>query len=137
MERVRQALLDLLNSTKIPQDRCGDQAVNHPKYGTHTAHLISFGISQSRKSRKERAGHGVYTRETVNYNNEKYATIYNALCRYMSLFAPGFFGETSVYHACIISKNSIWQWHRDDRNIGHASLTALWDFEGGEFFIEK
>ena len=107
VQRARQALLDLLNSTKIPQDRCGDKAVNHPKYGTHTAHLISFGMSQSRKSRKERAERGLYTRATVNYNNEKYADIYNALCTYMSLFAPDTFGETAVYHACIISKNSI------------------------------
>ena len=53
VERARAALMGVLRRTRLPADRCGDQAVNHPKYDASTAHLVSFGNSQSRKSRRE------------------------------------------------------------------------------------
>ena len=123
VERARAVLMGVLRRTRLPVDRCGDQAVNHPKYSGQ-AHLLSFGISQSRKSRRERAAQGVYTRVTVNANNRKYAALYDALCAYLDALAPGVFGPTAIYHACIISKNSQCKWHRDKSNIGHAALTA-------------
>ena len=36
VERARAALLEVLGLTRLPGDRCGDLAVNHPKY-TSTA----------------------------------------------------------------------------------------------------
>ena len=74
--RTRAALMDVLRRTRLPADRCGDQAVNHPKYGDQTAHLLSFGVSQSRKSRTARASQGVYTRETENAHNRQYAALW-------------------------------------------------------------
>ena len=54
----------------------------------------------------------------------------------MDALAPGVFGPTAVYHACIVSKNSQCRWHLDKSNIGHTALTALGDFEeGGELLI--
>ena len=135
VERARAALMGVLRRTRLPVDRCGDQAVNHPKYSGQ-AHLLSFGISQSRKSRRERAAQGVYTRVTVNANNRKYAALYDALCAYLDALAPGVFGPTAIYHACIISKNSQCKWHRDKSNIGHAALTALGDYQGGALLID-
>jgi hypothetical protein len=135
VERARTALLDVLRRTRLPADRCGDLAVNHPKYSSE-AHLLSFGISQSRKSRRVREVQGLPTRETENAHNHRYSQLYAALCTYMDALAPGTFGPTAVYHACIVSKNSQCRWHLDKSNIGHAALTALGDFEeGGELLI--
>ena len=135
VECAREALLDVLGRTRLPADRCGDLAVNHPKYSGE-AHLLSFGISQSRKSRRVREVQGLLTRETENAHNHKYPQLYAALCTYMDALAPGTFGPTAVYHACIVSKNSQCRWHLDKSNIGHAALTALGDFEeGGELLI--
>ena len=136
VERARGALMGVLRRTRLPVDRCGDKAVNHPKYGAHRAHLLSFGISQSRKNRRVRALKGKHTRETANENNRKYVDLYAALCAYLDALAPNLFGPTGVYHACIISKNSQCVWHTDKSNIGHASLTALGEFTGGELLIE-
>ena len=134
--RTRAALMDVLRRTRLPADRCGDQAVNHPKYGDQTAHLLSFGVSQSRKSRTARAAQGVYTRETENAHHRDYTALYRTLCAYLDVLAPGVFGQTAIYHACIISKNSQCVWHTDKSNIGHAALTALGAFKGGELLVE-
>ena len=137
VERARAALLEVLGRTRLPADRCGDLAVNHPKYGPHEARLLSFGVSQSRKSRRARAAQGVYTRATENSHNRQYPELHAALCAYMDALAPGVFGPAAVYHACIVAKNSQCVWHVDKSNIGHASLTALGDFEeGGELLVE-
>ena len=133
--RAREALLDVLGRTRLPADRCGDLAVNHPKYSCQ-AYLLSFGVSQSRKSRRVREMQGLLTRETENAHNHKYTELYAALCAYMDALAPDTFGPASTYHACIVSKNSQCRWHLDKSNIGHAALTALGDFEeGGELLI--
>jgi hypothetical protein len=109
--------------------------VNHPKY-SNEAHLLSFGISQSRKSRRVREVQGLLTRETQNAHNHKQSQLSAALCAYPDAMAPGTFGPAAVYHACIVSKNSQCRWHLDKSNIGHAALTALGDFkEGGELLI--
>ena len=109
--------------------------MNHPKYSSQ-AHLLSFGVSQSRKSRRVREAQGMPTRETENTHNHRYPELYTALCAYMDALAPGTFGSASTYHTCIVSKNSQCQWHLDKSNIGYAALTALGDFEeGGELLI--
>jgi hypothetical protein len=135
VEGAREWLLAVLARTRLPPDRCGDLAVNHPKYGPHRARLVSFGISQSRKNRAAREARGLITRATVNANNRTYAALYAALRAYLDALTPGLFGPTGTYHACIISKNSQCVWHCDKSNIGHAALTALGDFEGGELLI--
>ena len=133
--RARAALLEVLGRTRLPADRCGDLAVNHPKYSSQV-HLLSFGVLQLRKSRRVREAQGVPTRETENAHNHRYAELYAALCAYMDALAPGVFGPTAVYYACIVSKNSQCRWHLDKSNIGYAALTALGDFEeGGELLI--
>ena len=106
------------------------------KLGDQTAHRLSFGVSQSRKLRTACAAQGVYTRETENAHNRQYAALYRALCAYLDALAPGVFGQTAIYHACIISKNSQCVWHTDKSNIGHAALTALGAFKGGELLVE-
>ena len=40
--RARAALIDMQQRTQLLVDCCGDQAANHPKYGDHTAHVLSF-----------------------------------------------------------------------------------------------
>ena len=80
VERARGALMGVLRRTRLPVDRCGDKAVNHPKYGAHRTHLLSFGISQSHKNRCARALQGKHTRKTADESNHKYAGPYAVLC---------------------------------------------------------
>jgi hypothetical protein len=141
VRRAREKLLKILAHTKLPRDRCTAVLKNsvvrpHSKYGANTAQFVSFGITASRKCRLARAALGMYTRESQNANNTRYPQLYSAFCEYMNVFAPGKFGQDGVYHACIISKNSQCEWHTDRRNIGHASLSALGTFEGGELLIQ-
>ena len=98
VERARAALMDVLRRTRLPADRCGDQAVNHPKY--LGSQVRRFGITQSRKSRRERAAQGVYTRVAVNANNTKHEALYDAMCAYLDASAPGMFGPTAGTFAC-------------------------------------
>jgi hypothetical protein len=71
VREYRTELLDVLNATKFPKDRCTvhKDTAGHSKYGTNTAHFISLGITASRKSRKERAEQGLLTRKSTNMNN--------------------------------------------------------------------
>ena len=113
-------------SSKRNEPCNGFSTVNHPKYET-TAHLLGFGVSQSRKSRREREAQGIGTRVATNANNTKYAELYACLCTYLDALPPGIFGPTATYHAAIVSKNS---------NIGHAALTALGHHEeGGKLLV--
>jgi hypothetical protein len=138
---ARAKLISILAHTKLPKDRCtnlkGNSVVKpHSKYGANTAQFVSFGVTASRKSQTARAALGLYTRESQNANNERYPQLYAAFCEYMGVFAPGRFGDEATYHACIISLNSQCEWHLDKHNIGHASLSALGDFQGGHLLIE-
>ena len=57
---------------------------------------------------------------------------------YINALAPvnNFFGMEydSLYHVCIIAKNSQCVWHK---NLGGAVLTTLRDFTGGELLVEN
>lgn len=139
---ARAKLLSILAHTKLPKDRCtnlkGNSVVKpHSKYGANTAQFVSFGVTASRKSQTARAALGLYTRESQNANNTKFHKLHAAFCEYMDVFCPGRFGDDGVYHACIISLNSQCEWHQDKHNIGHASLSALGDFQGGHLLIEE
>ena len=139
--RARAKLVSILTHTKLPKDRCtnlkGNSIVKaHSKYSGQ-AEFISFGVTASRKSQTARAALGLYTRESQNANNERYPQLHAAFCAYMDVFCPGRFGDDGVYHACIISLNSQCEWHQDKHNIGHASLSALGDFQGGHLLIEE
>ena len=137
---ARDKLLVLLDNTKFPKDRCTNLKNSvvkpHSKY-LGNAEFVSFGVTASRKSQIKRAMLGMYTRESSNYNNTKFAQLYMAFQHYMDVFAPGKFGIDGVYHAAIISKNSQCEWHVDKGNIGHASLSALGSFEGGELMVQN
>ena len=140
VRRARDKLLAILARTKLPRDRCTNLKKNsvvrpHSKY-TGQAQFVSFGITASRKCRLARAALGMYTRESQNANNTRYPQLYSAFCEYMNVFAPGKFGQDATHHACIISRNSQCEWHRDKHNIGHASLSSLGTFEGGELLIQ-
>jgi hypothetical protein len=140
---ARAHLLDILNTTSFPPDRCtaaNGTAKSHSKYGDRVGTFISFGATASRKSRLQRALLGMHTRESVNRNNDKYSVLYNAFCRYLDVFQPKSFATdgSGVYQCAIIARNSLCEWHMDSGNIGHASLTALGDYEnGGELLIES
>ena len=70
-----------------------------------------------------------------------YFLLYKAVRDYINALAPvdNFFGmeHDSLYHACIIAKNSQCVWHVDKNNLGGAVLTTLGDFTGGELLIES
>jgi len=139
IQSYRSELLDVLKATKFPKDRCSalSKTPAHSKYGTNPAHFISLGITASRKSRKERAEQGILTRKSVNMNNIKYPKLYYAFSQYINELHPNIFGENAMYHACIIAKNSQCEWHMDKYNIGHASLTCVGDYTGGELMVEE
>ena len=139
IQSYRSELLDVLKATKFPKDRCTvhKDTAGHSKYGTNIAHFISLGITASRKSRKERAEQGLLTRKSVNMNNIKYPKLYYAFSQYINELHPNIFGENAMYHACIIAKNSQCEWHVDKYNIGHASLTCVGDYTGGELMVEE
>ena len=84
---ARETLFDVLTRTQLPADRRSDQAVNNPSKYETKAHLLSFGISQSRKSRRERETQGVDTRATTNANNSAYPELYACLCAYLDALA--------------------------------------------------
>ena len=139
IQAYRNELLHVLNATNFPKDRCSalSKTPAHSKYGTNTAHFISLGITASRKSQKERAEQGILTRKSVNMNNIKYPKLYYAFCQYINELHPNIFGENAMYHACIIAKNSQCEWHVDKYNIGHASLTCVGDYTGGQLMVEE
>ena len=128
------AFLEVLDATRFPQDR-STSGKPHSKYGETRGTFLSFGETQSRKSRADRHFQGLDTRRSDSQNNTKYATLYQAFLTYMEVFAPGEFGGT--YTSCIIAKNSKCEWHCDTGNIGHASITALGPYEGGELLVES
>ena len=97
--------------------------------------ILALAERVGARVRAAREARGLVTRATVNANNRTYAALYQALRAYLDALAPGLFGPTGTYHACIVSKNSQCVWHCDKSNIGHAALTALGEFEGGELLI--
>ncbi len=138
VQEYRTELLHILSTTKFPKDRCSalSKSITHSKYGTNSAQFISLGITASRKSRETRAKEGFITRKSINMNNIKYPKLYYAFHQYINELHPNLFGENAMYHACIIAKNSQCEWHTDKYNIGHAALTCVGDYEGGELLIE-
>ncbi len=140
VDQYRKELLSLLSETKFPKERSSamSNTISHSKYGSNEAHVISFGISASRKSRQVRAEAGITTRKAVNTNNTKYLRLYQTLYAYLEELHPTLFGFRAdhKYHACIVAKNSQCEWHTDKHNIGHACFTALGDYKGGEVMIE-
>ena len=140
VDQYRKELLSLLSETKFPKERSSamSNTISHSKYGSNEAHVISFGISASRKSRQVRAEAGITTRKAVNTNNTKYLRLYQTLYAYLEAMHPTLFGFRAdhKYHACIVAKNSQCEWHMDKHNIGHACFTALGDYTGGEVMIE-
>jgi len=79
----------------------------------------------------------LHTRASWNPNNIKDNKLYYAFVAYINELSPNIFGEKGMYSSCIIAKNSMCQWHTDKYNIGHATLTALGDYTGGELLMEK
>ena len=71
--------------------------------GSRATGAVSFGVSKSRKSRREREAQGIYTRATTNANKSAYPELYAALRAYLDALAPGVFGPTATYHAAIVS----------------------------------
>lgn len=138
VREYRKELLHVLSTTKFPEDRCSlsKGKAGHSKYGTNDAHFISLGITASRKNRETRAEQGLLTRKSTNMNNIKYPKLYYAFHQYINELHPNLFGEDAMYHACIIAKNSQCEWHTDKYNIGHAALTCVGDYEGGELLVE-
>lgn len=130
VEALRTSLLKELEKTKFAQDRC-TQNKPHKKYGTNYGYFLSFGITATRKARGDRA-----TRKAHNMNNTKHTELYAKFFAYINTLHPGIFGEDGIYHGCIIAKNSMCEWHRDETNIGHATLTALGNYTGGELLLE-
>lgn len=139
IQSYRNELLTVLKTTKFPKDRCTvhKDTAGHSKYGTNTAHFISLGITASRKSQASRAEQGLLTKKSINMNNIKYPKLYYAFSQYINELHPNIFGENAMYHACIIAKNSQCEWHMDKHNIGHASLTCVGDYTGGELMVEE
>jgi len=131
----RSLLLEQLEKTRFIPDRCSTQNEPRPhtKYGMNPAHILSFGITATRKKRENRK-----TRETENMNNKKYPLLYQLFTQYINAQCPGIFGKNGTYHACIISKNSQCEPHVDKHNIGPAVLQTLGNnFEGGHFEIQS
>jgi hypothetical protein len=137
VDAARAELLAILERTTLPLDACTIRKGirSHTKYET-CGYFISLGVTASRKSREERAQRGVLTRKAYNMNNTKFSKVYDAFCRYMSLFAPGVFGEYGMYASCIISRDSQCNWHTDKGNVGNAALSTLGTFSGGELLIQ-
>lgn len=134
----RKKLMNIINSTHFPEDRTSGLRVS-TKYGKTRGSFIAFGVTKTRKNRKERASKGIYTRKEMNINNTRHAELYNALSTYINTMYPNLFGidDKCMYHACIIAKNSQCIWHVDAGNIGPCVITALGDFEGGELLIKS
>ena len=137
-QEYRKTLLEVLEKTNFPTDRCSatSKTPAHSKYGINTAHFVSLGITASRKSQKERAQDGIFTRKSVNINNIKYPKLYFAFHNYINQLHPNIFGDNGKYHACIIAKNSQCEWHKDKGNIGHAALTCIGEYEGGDLLVQ-
>ncbi len=119
-----------LKKTRFLQDR-GTVGKPHSKYGDNYGYFISFGITATRKRRADRV-----TRKADNANNAKYSLLYQLFQQYINTLHPNIFGENGMYHACIIAKNSMCEWHTDTHNIGHAALTCVGDYVDGAFLIE-
>ena len=111
----------------------------HPKYDENGGRFISFGVTVSREGMEERESRGIFSKFEKNNNNQSHFLLYKAVCNYINTLSPvdNFFGmkKDSLYHACIISKNSQCVWHRDKYNLGGAVLTTLGDFRGGELLV--
>ena len=139
VNEYRLELLDVLKKTNFPADRCSAQSITpaHSKYGNNVGQFVSLGITASRKSQMERAEKGVFTRKSINTNNMKFPKLYYVFNRYINELHPNLFGENAMYHACIIAKNSKCEWHTDKHNIGHAALTCVGEYTGGELLIDE
>jgi len=137
-DKVRQArthLLNVMSRVTFPCDRCGYKAKPHAKYGTTPGRFLSFGVTQSRKARKEREAQGLYNRASDNMNNDKYPELYDALNDYMSVYAPGVFGKDAIYQSCIIAHNAQCEWHTDAGNVGHAAICTVGEYTRGDIMI--
>jgi hypothetical protein len=142
-EPERRALLAACAATPFPREKSYSYPEHgylgsHSKYGGHEARVLSFGWIASRGGRAERAARGLRTKREANLNNARFAALYGALLRYAAAAHPGLFGETPRhrYTSCIVAKNSQCEWHRDQRNVGPAAITALGDFAGGRLLVE-
>jgi hypothetical protein len=138
----RDALLQVLSTKKyksLSKDNSTDGG--NRKYDDNGGRFISFGVTASRELQKEREAKGIFSKFEKNKNNHIYFLLYKAVRDYINALAPvdNFFGmeHDSLYHACIISKNSQCVWHVDKNNLGDAVLTTLGDFTGGELLIES
>jgi hypothetical protein len=107
----------------------------HAKYGGREARYLSFGISQSRRSRKTRAEEGLMTRESSNKNNTVHRQLYDTMLRYFQEIDPNLFGPDARFHACIIAKDMQCEWHKDVANIGPCAIMALGPFTGGRLLV--
>ena len=115
--------------TWLPADRCGDQAVNHPKYETK-AHLLSFGVLQSRKSRRKREAQGIDTKATPIRTTRPTPSCMHACAPTSTRWPPASLGR-SRHFTLLSSPRTVCA-----RNIGHAALTELGHYEeGGELLV--
>lgn len=138
VQQKRTRLLQFLKATKFLEDRTSGLKPSS-KYGDNRGEFISFGVTKTRKNRKKREVHGIYTRKNINQNNTKYKSIYDALCKYVNTRIPNFFGtkDSCLFHMCIIAKNSQCEWHLDAGNVGPAVISALGNFSGGALCVER
>ena len=130
---TRTKLVVKLNDSSFSADNTSGRGKNHIKYGSNKAYKRSFGKVKSRK--KKEAGN---TKAETAINNAHHNSLYDHLCQYMEVFAPGMFSTsdpTATYNTLIITKNAQCVWHTDGRNSGPATLMALGDFEGGGRFL--
>jgi len=137
-EHAKGRLVNLLDNTRFPEDRCSGRRI-HPKYGKNRGTFLSFGMSQSRKSRVQRAANDVHTRHNVNPNNAKHVDLYAALCNYVNTLVPYLFGtsDENQYTSCIVAKNSQCELHTDTGNIGPAVCMTLGNYSGGNLWVEE
>ena len=135
---ARKKLLSVLRQTRFPEDRTSGLNPSS-KYGSKRGHFLAFGVTKTRKNRSVRRIQGLLTRKNINMNNSRYQTLYDALVAYTEAMHPSLFGtsDTSMYHACIIAKNSQCEWHVDAGNIGPCVITSVGDFCGGELLIDE
>lgn len=138
IRQKQKRLLQLLNETKFIEDRTSGVKPSS-KYGDNRGEFFSFGVTKTRKNRKHRETQRLYTRKNINQNNTKYKAIYDALSDYVNTRVPDFFGtsDNSMFHMCIIAKNSQCEWHLDAGNVGPAVISALGDFSGGALWVER
>ena len=113
----RDALLQVLSTQKY-KSVSKDNSTDDDSGGR----FISFGVTASRELQKERETKGIFSKFEKNKNNHVYFLLYKAVRDYISALAPfdNFFGmeHDSLYHACIIAKNSQCVWHVDKNNLG-------------------